>query len=77
MTFRLYNTSEAAEILGLGEHVVSQERKSGRLPHRKVGRFIKFADADFEAYLETIAALASVGGMRRSDAARARRSKTA
>ena len=70
---RLHTTAETAEILGVGEQMVTAERTSGRLTHRKIGRFIRFADEDIDAYVELIKARNIPGTLRRSDAARRRK----
>lgn len=76
MTARLISSAEAADQLGISEHQVRIAYRSGLLPHRKVGRFIKFAAEDLDAYVDRIAATDTPGGLRRTETARRRR-KTA
>lgn len=73
MSARLYDSTEAADRLGISEHMVRVAYRSGLLPHRKVGRFVKFTDGDLDEYVERIRATTQPGGMQRSPAAAARK----
>ena len=77
MSALLHTTAETAEILGVGEQMVTAERVAGRLEHRKIGRFIRYADEDIDAYLDLIKARNVPGSLRRSDAARRRKPRAA
>jgi len=63
----------AAELLGLSEHMVRQAYRSGLLPHRKIGRLVRFTATDLDAYVERTRVTEQLGGMRRTEAARRRR----
>lgn len=74
---RLLTSTEVAVHLGISEHMVRQSYRSGLLPHRKVGRFIRFTADDIDAYVARTAATDTPGGMTRTKAAQNRRRKTA
>lgn len=47
-----YSESEAAALLGVGEHVLRDERRRGRIRASQiVGRRIRYTPADLTAYL--------------------------
>lgn len=69
----LHSTAETAEILGIGESAVTKARLSGQLDHRRVGRLVKFSNADIESYVELIKARNVPGSLRRTDTARRRK----
>lgn len=50
----LLKASAAAERLGLTVYQVRAEHARGVLPGRRVGRLLRFAEADLDAYLERI-----------------------
>lgn len=77
MNARLLTTAEAAELLGISEHMTRQAYRSGLLPHRKVGRFTRFTAEDIETYVARTAVTTTPGGMTRTAAASARRRRTA
>lgn len=77
MTARLLTSTEVADRLGVSEHQVRIAYRSGVLPHRRVGRFVRFTDTDLDTYVDRIAATDTPGGMKRTQAAQNRRRKTA
>jgi excisionase family DNA binding protein len=52
---RLMAVNEVAALLGLSEYQVRAEHRRGILPARRAGRFLRFTEADLEAYLTRIA----------------------
>lgn len=50
----LLNFPTVAKRLGLSEYQARAEHARGILVGRKVGRFIRFTEADIDAYLERI-----------------------
>lgn len=50
----LLKVPAVAELLDLTEYQVRAEHARGVLIGRKVGRFIRFTEADIDAYLERI-----------------------
>ncbi|WP_152203599.1 helix-turn-helix domain-containing protein [Georgenia thermotolerans] len=69
---RLMTVEEAAAALNLSEYTVRAEQKRGRLPYRRVGRFIRFTEADLDAYTERIRG-EEAPTLRRTAASQARR----
>lgn len=55
MTAPLLDVPAAAAALGLSTYQVRAAVDAGTLPHRRVGRFIRFTDADLDTYLSRIA----------------------
>ncbi len=53
---KLYTVKEVAELLRVTERTVYGKAKSGELPHRKIGRVLRFTQGDIDAYLEKIKA---------------------
>lgn len=43
-------TAQAADRLGLSEYQVQQAYRSGVLPSRRVGRLVRFTEADLEQF---------------------------
>ena len=54
MDSKLKDVSELAAILGCKPVTVYRLVKSGKIPHRRVGRFIRFSDSDIQSYLESV-----------------------
>ena len=44
------NVADVARILRISQYQVQAAYKSGTLPHRRVGRLIKFTEADLEQF---------------------------
>ena len=51
----LFNYSEAAEMLTMSEKTLRRHVQQGRVPHRKIGRYVRFTEADLSAYIEACA----------------------
>jgi excisionase family DNA binding protein len=52
-TTKLYETTEAAEFLGLKPTTLESWRvKGGKLPFLKIGRLVKYAESDLIAFIE-------------------------
>ncbi len=49
---RLYNFSEAAELINISESTLRKKVAAGRVPHRRVFRHVRFTAADLEALQE-------------------------
>jgi excisionase family DNA binding protein len=48
---RLLTADEVADILGMGRDWVYAEVRAGRLPHVKLGRYVRFREASITAWL--------------------------
>lgn len=60
MTATPFLTVESvAARLGISEYQVQQAYRSGVLPHRKVGRLVRFTEADLEQFQANTAARTS------------------
>ena len=54
MGYTLKNVSELAAILGCKPITVYRLVKSGKIPYRRIGKFLRFSDQDIESYLESV-----------------------
>jgi len=54
MDSKLKDVFELSAILGCKPVTVYRLVKSGKIPHRRVGRFIRFSDSDIQSYLESV-----------------------
>jgi excisionase family DNA binding protein len=54
MSLRLLTVTDVSDRLGLTEYQVRAEHARGLLPGRRVGRLLRFTEADLDAYLERI-----------------------
>jgi excisionase family DNA binding protein len=54
MDDKLRTILELAAILGCKPITVYRHVKSGKIPHRRVGKFIRFSDSDIQSYLESV-----------------------
>jgi len=52
MSNELFTTDEAAGYLRTTNSHIHYLRTSGRLPHIRVGKFVRFTKADIDAYIE-------------------------
>ncbi len=66
MPFKLFNTDEAAEILGIGRRGVQERVASRELGCVKIGRSIRFSAQDLAAFVEAnrVKAVGWKGGAR-------------
>lgn len=55
MTAPLLDVAQVASVLGLSEYQVRAAVAAGTLPHRRVGRFVRFTEDDLDTYLARIA----------------------
>jgi excisionase family DNA binding protein len=49
---RLLTTAEAAYLLGVKPQTLYLWVSLGRVPHRKIGRLVRFTESDLEAFVE-------------------------
>jgi len=54
MGYTLKNVSEVAAILGCKPVTVYRLVKSGKIPHRRIGKFLRFSDQDMDSFLESV-----------------------
>ncbi|MEK7355627.1 MAG: helix-turn-helix domain-containing protein [Bdellovibrionota bacterium] len=52
MHSRLINVAEAAEQLGIASKTLYKWVESGQIPYVRIGRLIRFREADLEEWLE-------------------------
>lgn len=52
MSERLHTVDEAADLLRVGSRWLADQARAGKVPHRRLGRFIRFSDADLSALLD-------------------------
>ncbi len=52
MTDRLLTAAEVAELLQVKESWVRQETRADRLPHLRLGRYVRYERAEVLAWLE-------------------------
>lgn len=52
MTAPLLNAAGAAELLGVPETWVRAEARADRIPHLRLGRYVRFDAAELEHWLE-------------------------
>jgi excisionase family DNA binding protein len=48
----LLSVDEAAAYLGISKYQVRQAYRAKRLPHRVIGRLVKFTQADLDVFVE-------------------------
>jgi len=48
---RLYTPGEAAGLLAMRESTLREWARRGRVPHRRLGRAVRFSDADLAAII--------------------------
>jgi excisionase family DNA binding protein len=48
----LFSLSTAAAVLAISSHTLRRLVQAGKIPHRRVGRAIRFCESDLVEYLE-------------------------
>lgn len=52
MTDRLLTAEQVAEILGVPASWIYEQARKGRIPHIKLGRYVRFRHSAVEAWLD-------------------------
>lgn len=55
MSARLLTVAEVADQLGVSAHRVRADATVGLLPHRRVGRLVRFTQTDVDTYVDRMA----------------------
>jgi len=71
VTDRLLDAKAIAERLGVPESWVRESARSGAIPHVKLGRYVRFDQADVEAWLDSCKTPGRAIRLRPKDAAKA------
>jgi len=54
MNYNLISVSDLAVILGCSKITIFRRVRSGEIPHKRIGRLIRFSGSDLQSYLDSI-----------------------
>ena len=54
MDYKLKSVSDFSALIGISEITTYRYVRAGKVPHRRIGRFIRFSDSDIQSYLNSV-----------------------
>ena len=53
--FNIYTKNEAAKVLRISVESINRCMKNGKLPHRKIGKSVRFTESHLAAFMDACA----------------------